>query len=257
MLPTPTILLVGAVALVLLTVITAVSTGSFLAVLVVLALAGIVVYVLNQLGYLNVTSKDSTLDIQWHESAPAPASAKAIPVMKTLEEKEVFYVSGNDYTYDEAAAVCAAYDGELASYDQITDAYAKGAEWCGYGWTQGGMALYPTQESTWKDLQGETDETKRTQCGRPGVNGGYFDPSNKFGVNCFGVKPKGPAGMKFPTPLPGTDSGSFNRMVDKFKSMLRTMTVSPFNRDGWSEWSLAAHGGSQLAADVSKIKKAV
>ena len=27
-------------------------------------------------------------------------------------------------------------------------------------------------------------------CGRPGVNGGYFDnPNIKFGVNCYGQKP--------------------------------------------------------------------
>jgi hypothetical protein len=27
-------------------------------------------------------------------------------------------------------------------------------------------------------------------CGRPGINGGYFDnPEMRFGVNCFGAKP--------------------------------------------------------------------
>jgi hypothetical protein len=33
----------------------------------------------------------------------------------------------------------------------------------------------------------------------------------------------------------------FNQMVQKFKSMVHTMSVSPFNRDGWSEWSIGSH----------------
>jgi hypothetical protein len=64
----------------------------------------------------------------------------------------------------------------LASLEQVIEAYNSGAEWCGYGWTAGGMALYPTQKKTWEELQREVDPGKRTACGRPGVNGGYFDP---------------------------------------------------------------------------------
>ena len=31
---------------------------------------------------------------------------------------------------------------------------------------------------------------KGDECGKPGINGGYFsDPTMKFGVNCYGVKP--------------------------------------------------------------------
>ena len=33
------------------------------------------------------------------------------------------------------------------------------------------------------------DEDLKKSCGRPGLNGGYFDnPNLKFGVNCYGVK---------------------------------------------------------------------
>ena len=81
-------------------------------------------------------------------------------------------------------------------------------------------------------------ETKRTSCGRPGVNGGYFNPNNKFGVNCYGVKPHN-KNTKFPLPLPGTENNAFNQMVDKYKSMLSRMTVSAFNRAGWSEWNMS------------------
>jgi hypothetical protein len=243
MLQTPTIILVAISATVVLSVIVFTSTGSVVAVLVILVLAAILMAVLNQLGFLKITSKDGGLDIGFFETAPAPApSVPIIPSTpgKSLEQPEVFYVSGNDYVYDEAAAVCAAYDSELATYDQVQAAYSGGAEWCGYGWTQGGMALFPTQDATWQALQMEANEAQRTGCGRPGVNGGYFDPSTKFGVNCYGQKP-GNTGVKLPLPLPGVDNSAFNKMVAKFKSMLKTMTVSPFNRDGWSEWNAKSH----------------
>jgi hypothetical protein len=158
----------------------------------------------------------------------------------TFHKKEVFYVSGNNYTYEEAPAVCAAYGADLASYDQLMEAYSAGAEWCGYGWSKGGMALFPTQDSTWSILQGEIDISKRTGCGRPGVNGGYFDPNTKFGVNCYGTKPDD-KGNKYPMPVPGTDPAEFNKEVNKFRSMLNKLVVMPFNRTGWSEWNMSAH----------------
>jgi hypothetical protein len=130
--------------------------------------------------------------------------------------------------------VCAAYGAEQATYDQITEAFSLGAEWCGYGWSAAAMALYPTQESTWSTLQMEPQESRRTACGHPGVNGGYFDPRMKFGVNCYGTKPHN-RGTKLPLPVPGTDSKQFDKMVDKFKSMLNSIKLSPFNRDIWSE----------------------
>jgi len=149
--------------------------------------------------------------------------------------KEVFHVSDNLYTYDEAPAVCVAMGAELATFDQLQEAFSLGAEWCSYGWSAGSMALYPTQESTWSALQQEIQEVKRTACGHPGVNGGYFDPKLKFGVNCYGVKPKN-HGMKFPQPVPTQDPG-FNSMIDKFKKML-PMNLSGFNRFIWSEKSI-------------------
>jgi hypothetical protein len=96
------------------------------------------------------------------------------------------------------------------------------------------MALYPTQKGTWDALQQEVDQAKKTACGRPGVNGGYFDPSSKFGVNCYGKKPPN-MGTRLPQPLPGTDESAFNAMVNKFKAMLTRMKLSPYNRDQWSK----------------------
>lgn len=101
---------------------------------------------------------------------------------------QVFNIRNNIYTYDEAAAVCSIYDAKLATYDQVEDAYNAGGEWCNYGWSEGQMALFPTQKDTWNKLQG-SEKTKHA-CGRPGINGGYMSNANiRFGVNCYGKKP--------------------------------------------------------------------
>jgi hypothetical protein len=103
--------------------------------------------------------------------------------------KEVFNVSQNKYSYYDAQALCKSLGSELATYDQVKEAYDQGADWCNYGWVDGQMAVYPTQEKSWAKLQ-EGPEDARTSCGRPGVNGGYFDnPELQFGVSCYGIKP--------------------------------------------------------------------
>uniref|UniRef100_A0A6C0CHT7 Link domain-containing protein n=1 Tax=viral metagenome TaxID=1070528 RepID=A0A6C0CHT7_9ZZZZ len=236
----PTTLMIGGVALVLLTVVTFVSTGSFLASLVVLTLALGTIAVLTKLGFIQVDVSNGGLKVGFYELAVQPSSPPTgISTASSVQPPEVFYVGGNDYTYDESAAVCAAYGADLATYDQVTQAYNMGAEWCAYGWTQGGMALYPTQPSTWATLQ--QDAVAKTSCGRPGVNGGYFDPATKFGVNCYGQKPVDNTNAKYPLPLPGTDKSAFDAMVQKFKSMTNTMPVNSFNRSGWSAWNLSSH----------------
>ena len=242
MLPQSTILISAIVGVVLLSVIVYVSTASFIPVIVVLLLAGVLGYLLNKMGVLTFDIDTTGLDISFFERGAVPVPSTIIPsTSMPIEKKEVFYVSGNQFTYDEASALCAAYDSDLATYDQVTEAYNTGAEWCGYGWTQGGMALFPTQDSTWAQLQKEASISNKTACGRPGVNGGYFDPKTKFGVNCYGVKPKDLGRFKFPVPIPGTDNSGFNQAVDKFKSSIKSFVVDPFNRSGWSEWNLSSH----------------
>jgi len=104
-------------------------------------------------------------------------------------KEEVFNVSGNKYTYEDAQAVCKSYGSSLATYDQVEQAYNSGAEWCNYGWSANQMAFFPTQKQTWQKLQ--VSDKYKNACGRPGVNGGYMrNPNIRFGVNCFGVKPQ-------------------------------------------------------------------
>ena len=207
------------------------------------------------MGVISITTNDNNIDVKFMEKEPAPIPTKTVLTQDSkgspLEGKEVFYISGNYYTYDEAPAVCAAYEAELASYDQVMQAYSSGAEWCGYGWSQGGMALYPTQQSTWDALMKEADETKRTQCGRPGVNGGYMDKNTKIGVNCYGVKP-GDKDTKYPIPLPGTDKTEFDGLVQKFKTMTNAMDILPFNRKGWSAWGIGSHAPTTNTPQINK-----
>ena len=101
---------------------------------------------------------------------------------------EVFNISNNLFTFDDAQKVCKSFDARLATYDEIEDAYEHGAEWSTYGWSKDQHAYFPTQKDTWAKLQ----EVKGHEhdLGRPGVNGGYFkNPNIRFGVNCFGIKP--------------------------------------------------------------------
>ena len=124
------------------------------------------------------------------ETAAAKGAAPGSAVERLLPgRKEVFNVSQNKYSYYDAQALCKSLGSELATYDQVREAYNQGADWCNYGWVDGQMAVFPTQEGTWEKLQ-QGPEDQRTSCGRPGVNGGYFDnPELQFGVTCYGIKP--------------------------------------------------------------------
>ena len=253
-LPYPVILSSTAVGLVLVAVIIWLVSGSFIAAIVIIALAGVVGYILFNMSAVKVTQtkEGANIDVT---PIPSPQNPSA---QSTVATKEVFHISGNSYTYEEAPAVCAAYGAELASYDQLTEAVTQGAEWCGYGWSATGMALYPTQQATWEAMQRNPTEEARTACGHPGVNGGYFDPRMKFGVNCYGRKPPN-MGTKLPQPVPGADNESFNKAVDKFKAMLTSMTLSPFNRSVWSKGGFfsSESAPAPAPAPVSKNERTV
>jgi hypothetical protein len=139
------------------------------------------------------------------ETAVVPKDDKCKTEPTEDPKSEVFNIANNKYTYEDAQAICKAYDSTLATYDQIENAYNNGAEWCNYGWSAGQMILFPTQKKTWEKLQ-KVDENRgcaavagqqtpttpshKNDCGRPGINGGYIaNPYVRFGVNCFGKKP--------------------------------------------------------------------
>ena len=215
-------------------------TRSFMAVGVSLTLVAIGLYVAT---LVKVPEFQKTLDLiatgpVGVDASQAASGSKLQPTAGST--REVFFIAGNKYTYEDAPAVCAVYNADLATFEQVQEAYSKGAEWCGYGWTMGGMALYPTQEETWKKLQQELEPEKRMRCGRPGVNGGYFDPKQTFGVNCYGIKP-GCNNQKYPIPLGITAAtgGTSQEAINKFKQDSGKIKVDPFNRYGWSMWGMA------------------
>ena len=156
-----------------------------------------------------------------------------------LNSRGVFNVSRNIYKYEDAAPLCKAMGAELATYDQIIDAYKHGADWCNYGWIKGQMAVFPTQDKTWQKLQKGPPEY-RFSCGKPGVNGGFFDnPDLTFGVNCFGNRPiqneaddlQNSSEFTMPQTV---EQIEFNKKVQKFREGLGNVTVLPFSRDKWS-----------------------
>ena len=161
------------------------------------------------------------------------------PVPEIMYEDQVFHIPDNIYTYNDAKAVCKAYGSRLATYEEIENAYKRGAEWCGFGWSADQMALYPTQMETWKKLQKRKGH--KHDCGRPGVNGGFIAYKKApFGVNCYGHKPKiTPEERELMDneeliPL-SPEERRFKKKVEKYRKKLPEILVSPFNYDNWSQ----------------------
>lgn len=160
------------------------------------------------------------------------------PVPEIKLSKQVFHIPDNKYNYENAKAICNAYGGRLATVKEMQEAYAKGADWCGFGWSDGQMALYPTQYDKWANLQ--KIKGHEHDCGRPGINGGYIsNPNVNFGINCYGYKPKitqqEADAMKLAPQYPKTMREiEFDKRVDYWKDKLPEIEVSPFNHNNWS-----------------------
>ena len=205
------------------------------AILVVLIIVNAFQYFfsINVTAYIqDLFSPTTKVDIVVDQSTYQPTS---VPEIKF--KKQVFNIPGNYYDYDNAKAVCQAYGANLATYDQIEKAYGSGAEWCNYGWSADQLALFPTQKKTYDRLQ--TIPGHENDCGRTGVNGGYIaNPNVKFGINCYGNKPKITSEedelMKTATPYPETAKDlAFQKRIDFWKNKVDEILVSPFNYNTW------------------------
>tara|TARA_Y100000389_G_scaffold129238_1_gene126697 strand:- start:1422 stop:2099 length:678 start_codon:yes stop_codon:yes gene_type:complete len=154
-------------------------------------------------------------------------------INKKLSENEVFHIGDNIFTYDQAEAMCKSQGAELATYDQIVDAYKSGAEWCSYGWSKDKMALYPTQKTTYDALQ-KVPEEHRSDCGSPGINGGVFeDKSLRFGVNCYGKRPAAPKNTPNAQDYLTRHKESQKTLVNYFKDTKNKYSILPYNRNKW------------------------
>ena len=156
-----------------------------------------------------------------------------------LERREVFNIPDNIYSYDDAKAVCSAYDAKLATYNQIEQAYNDGGEWCSYGWSSDQMILYPTQKKTYNKLK--TIKGHEHDCGRPGINGGYIgNKEGKFGVNCYGIKPtithKEKRLMNTNKIYPDSREDRCDRKRERnIRKYLKDILIAPFNRTSWND----------------------
>lgn len=195
----------------------------------------------------NLLKGGNQIDIKINEETGEYTGGSSIPedvpedVTETSngEGQQVFNIPGNYYNYNDARSLCSAYGAELATYNQVEDAYNQGSEFCNYGWSDGQMALFPTQKETYEKLQ--KVEGHEHDCGRPGVNGGYMaNPELKFGVNCYGNKPKITTEeeemMHNISPYPKSQKDILmEQKVNYWKTKLDEILVSPFNYTTWSK----------------------
>ena len=170
-------------------------------------------------------------------------SGNATVVSTPAVKNEVFNISNNVFTYEDAQAVCKVFDSRLATYNEVEESYNDGGEWCNYGWSDNQSIYFPTQKSTWDKLQ--KTKLHKNDCGRPGVNGGYIENANaRFGVNCYGVKPNATTNdLKFMdakknTPVPRTKEEIITDLkVKLFKENRdKLLRLNAFNSAKWSEY---------------------
>jgi hypothetical protein len=214
----------------------------FAIIIIVIVIILVIVHALQYFLSINVTAyvqglftPKTNIDIVVDQSK---YEASSVPKIKF--KKQVFNIPGNYYNFENAKAVCQAYGADLASYDQIEKAYNSGAEWCNYGWSANQLALFPTQKKTYDRLQ--TVSGHENDCGRTGINGGYIaNPKVRFGVNCYGNKPKITEEeedlMKISTPYPESAQDiAFQKRVDYWKNKVNEILISPFNYNTWGSF---------------------
>ncbi len=178
--------------------------------------------------------KRTTDDTEKKTDSSDSSDSDSDSVSKT---KQVFNVAENKFTYKEAPAVCKALGAELATLKQLADAYKDGADWCNYGWVEGQMAFYPTQQSTWEKLQKNSTPERRNMCGKPQLNGGHFDnPELRFGVTCYGIKPAPKGKERIKKTFMSDADAELEILVNKFKKDLdnELISLTPFNQESWS-----------------------
>jgi len=199
-------------------------------------------YMVNTDVYLNVKNIFSgvpEVNVVQMRDPNQSGGGKKSSIRSILQQNEVFNIPENKYTYENARAICTAQGAKLASYQQIESAYRSGAEWGQYGWSENQNALFPTSQSTYDKLQ--TKPGHENDRGRPGINGGYIaNPNVRFGVNCYGKKPKinedSATYMAEQELFPKTNEElKFDKRVEYWKKRVGSMIVAPFNPTKYSK----------------------
>ena len=183
----------------------------------------------------NMPNMKDTSDSSINSDSNSDKNSDSDHVLKYLKKKQVYHIPDNTFNFIEGKALCKAYGGRLATYNELEDAYKNGADWCSYGWSKNQMALFPTQKEKWDELQ--KIKGHENDCGRPGINGGYIKNKNvNFGVNCYGKKPEmlDPDALNKPLYPVTKNDKIIDQLSQEYKEKLKDMDVSPFNHENWS-----------------------
>ena len=178
---------------------------------------------------ININPEITIQSTDFNSNSPNNSNSPTKSNESDAFNEQVFHLRENKYNYEEAQAVCKAYNSRLATLDELKDSYSNGANWCNYGWSDEQMALYPTQIDYWETLQ--ADPITQNQCGIPGVNGGYYkNEYTEFGANCYGQKPK-----KNYTDEDNTPKTNLELLAEKYKAEIDSgkIKVAPFNETKW------------------------
>jgi hypothetical protein len=177
------------------------------------------------------TTNNSSVSIN-NNYASIPTSAP-VATLSNPTLNQVYNIRENIYTLDDAPGVCGALGSDVATINQLIDAHKTGADWCNVGWTKDGLAAYPIQYSTWKNLQ-DNNPGSRDICGTPGINLVRNDPNLLYGVNCYGIKPEPKGNEKVKQVLLSDKQIAINAKIAQFQKNINAIGVTPFNSDSWS-----------------------
>jgi hypothetical protein len=143
-------------------------------------------------------------DKSWYQyNAPDYQYSKSY---KMNEVKEVFGISGYNYTQSEAQAKCTSYGADLATHSQVVTAQEFGAGWCSWGW-----------------IKDDSENKKSISCPLQTSNDCWNGSpvwltaggSGNWGATCYGVKP---ASGTYTDVLPFSTSSWSQPQVSEFPS---------------------------------------
>ncbi len=155
-------------------------------------------------------------------------------------EPQVFSISENIWTYDDAEAVCKSFDSELATYEQMVEEYKKGGNWCNRGWIKSDdnspskETAHPIQQDFYNKMQ-DNEPERRDDCGDVGLNRSTWpNPNLTFGVNCYGVKPPPRTHEKVKNIYVSDKERRLADQMARVKKMKPNLSLLPFDSERWS-----------------------
>ena len=96
--------------------------------------------------------------------------------MQSTKDGSLHHISGYDYPSREAAVrKCAEFGGVLASTDQVSEAFKRGADWCSWGYTSDNVVLQPRVGCSHKSEVAILADKKWNNV--------------TYGATCYGIRP--------------------------------------------------------------------